>query len=286
MSDRLAELSRTRRERPERIAEALSSRRRRPLLDASGALFLIAADHTARGVLKAGSDPLAMADRNELLRRLLLALERPGVDGLLGTPDVVEDLALLGALDGKVVFGSMNRGGLAGGSFELDDRFTAYTAESIEAAGLDGGKMMVRVNDRDSATLKTLVGCSQAISDLAVRRLPAMVEVFAAPDDQASLMRAIAIVSGLGQTSAYTWLKLPVMERMDEVMRATSLPTVLLGGDPGPSAGVTYERWKAALAIPQVCGLVAGRTLLYPEHGDVARAVDEAAALVRPLVRK
>ena len=39
------------------------------------------------------------------------------------------------------------------------------------------------------------------------------------------------------------------------------------------------------MALPQVCGLVAGRTLLYPEHGDVAMAVDEAAAIVRPNVR-
>ena len=56
------------------------------------------------------------------------ALSRPGVNGVLGTPDILEDLLLLGALDGKVVIGSMNRGGLAGTAFEIDDRFTAYDA--------------------------------------------------------------------------------------------------------------------------------------------------------------
>ena len=75
---------------------------------------MIAADHPARGALRAASDPLAMADRADLLDRLVLALSRPGVNGVLGTPDVLEDLLLLGALDGKVVVGSMNRGGLAG----------------------------------------------------------------------------------------------------------------------------------------------------------------------------
>ena len=47
---------------------------------------------------------------------------------MLGTPDILDDLLLLGALEGKVVIGSMNRGGLQGAGFELDDRFTAYRA--------------------------------------------------------------------------------------------------------------------------------------------------------------
>jgi len=34
------------------------------------------------------------------------------------------------------------------------------------------------------------------------------------------------------------------------------------------------------MAIPQVRGLVAGRTLLYPQNGNVAGAVDAAAAIV------
>jgi len=284
-ADLLRELTQVRRHHPERIAGALRARRRRPLLDGSGKLFLIAADHPARGVLKAGADPLAMADRGELLRRLLAAMERPGVDGVLATADIVEDLALLGGLEGRLVFGSVNRGGLAGSVFELDDRFTAYTAEAIERSGLDGGKMMVRVSDQDAATLETLAGCSTAIRELAARRLPAMVEVFSERDEAAALMRAITVVSGLGETSAYTWLKLPVVAGMEHVMRATSLPTVLLGGDPGPDTDATLRRWEDAMALPQVCGLVAGRTLLYPEHGDVAMAVDEAAAIVRPNVR-
>ena len=253
-----------------------------------GSLFLVAADHTARGVLKAGSDPTAMADRGELLRRLLTALERPGVDGILGTADIIDDLALLGALDGKVVFGSMNRGGLTGFRFELDDRFTAYTTDGIVAAGLDGGKMMVRVADEPEA-LRTLAACAQAINELSARKLPAMIEVFASEvedgrvrnrADADSLIRAITIVSGLGTTSAYLWLKLPVVDDLERVMRATTLPTLLLGGDPGTDPKETFASWRRAMTIPQVRGLVAGRTLLYPRDGDVARAVDAAAAIV------
>ena len=272
---------------PDALRKALAKRHRRPLME-RGALFLIAADHPARGVLKVGSDPMAMADRGELLSRLMIALGRPGVDGLLGTADIVEDLALLGALEGKVVFGSMNRGGLHGSRFELDDRFTAYTVEGIVAAALDGGKMMARIADEPEA-LHTLVACAHAIDELAACKLPAMIEVFASEldagrvrnrTDADSLIRAVAIASGLGTTSAYTWLKLPVVDDLERVLSATSLPTLLLGGDPGEDGEQPYASWQRAMVIPQVRGLVAGRTLLYPPDGNVARAVDAAAEIV------
>jgi hypothetical protein len=282
-------LTRIRRVHPEQIVETMRQRRRRPLLSQSGTMFLIAADHAARGILKAGSNPQAMADRGELLRRLRVALARPGVDGVMATPDVVEDLALLGALEGKVVVGSMNRGGLGGSVFELDDRITAYDAETIEALGLDGGKLMVRVADDDATALDTMVAAASAIDELAERRLVAMVEVFASKregaravnfEDVDSLVRAVAIVQALGRTSAYTWLKLPVVDDLAKLLRATSLPVVLLGGDPGNDAAATYRQWEKAMAFPQVVGLVAGRAVLYPEHGDVERAVDDAVAVV------
>ena len=300
----LARLTEIRATDPDAVHRALTKRRRRPLLRNSpppragegrggGSLFLIAADHPARGVLKVGADPMAMADRGELLRRLLTALGRPGVDGILGTADIIDDLALLGALEDKVVFGSMNRGGLTGFRFELDDRFTAYTVDGIVTGGLDGGKMMVRVADEPEA-LRTLAACARAIDELSARKLPAMVEVFASEVDDGrvrnradadSLIRAITIVSGLGTTSAYLWLKLPVVDDLDRVMRATSLPTLLLGGDPGNDPQETFASWKRAMAIPQIRGLVAGRTLLYPKNGDVASAVDAAAAIVAEKAR-
>jgi hypothetical protein len=283
----LARLTNIRATDPGAIRTALAKRRRRPMMERN-TLFLIAADHPARGVLKVGADPMAMADRGELLSRLMLALSRPGVDGLLGTADIVEDLALLGALDDRVVFGSMNRGGLSGFRFELDDRFTAYSVDGIVAAGLDGGKMMIRVAD-DLDAQRTLTEGARAIDALAARRLPAMIEVFASEVDNGrvrnradadSLIRAVAVASGLGTTSAYLWLKLPVVEELDRVMRSTTLPTLLLGGDPGEEGERTFAGWERAMTIPQVRGLVAGRTLLYPPDGDVGRAVDAAAAIV------
>jgi hypothetical protein len=103
----------TRSAAPEAVAGAYAQRKRpASLLSQRGTLFLVAADHPARGALASGGNPMAMADRRSLLERLVTALAHPEVDGVLGSPDVIEELLLLGALDGKVVIGSMNRGGL------------------------------------------------------------------------------------------------------------------------------------------------------------------------------
>ena len=288
--ERIAGLAEVRAVRPESVAEAARGRvRRASLLGGSGRLMLLAADHPARGSLAAGGDPWAMADRGELLDRLCTALERPGVDGVLGTPDVIEDLLLLGVLGGKVVIGSMNRGGLAGASFEIDDRFTAYGAGAIAASGLDGGKMLLRVDDADPATVRTLEACAGAVSELAGRGLMAMVEPFVSRRVQGrvrndlspeAMTRAIAIASGLGSTSAFTWLKVPVVAGMERVMAASTLPALLLGGEVAADPVAAREGWRRALRLPTVRGLVVGRSLLYPPDGDVAGAVDAAVELL------
>ena len=270
----------------------MAAQRSRPgsLVGESGRLMLVAADHGARGALRAGDDPLAMADRWELLRRLCIALDRPGVDGVLGTPDVLEDLLLAGLLDDKVVIGSMNRGGLQGAVFELDDRFTAYDADTIAANGLDGGKMLTRIALDDPGTAPTLEASGNAVTALARRGLMAMVEPFMTVRREAtrvqnlldpdSVIDSIHIAAGLGATSARTWLKLPVVDEMERVLDATTLPCLLLGGDPQGDPAETYAEWGRALARPSAAGLVVGRALLFPPDGDVASAVDVAADLV------
>ena len=167
----------TRATRPDAVAEAYA-RRERPhgLLSERGTMFLVAADHTARGALAVGPNPMAMADRRSLLDRLITALAHPDVDGVLGSPDIIEELLLLGALEGKVVIGSMNRGGLDGATWTMDDRFTGYDAAGIEACRLEGGKMLLRIDDGDAGTVPTIQACAQAVTQLARRRLLAMVE--------------------------------------------------------------------------------------------------------------
>jgi hypothetical protein len=289
--DQLQAILDVRTRRPQAIAEAAGRRRRRAsLLGEDNQLFIIAADHPARGALRVGDRPMAMADRADLLERMSLALSRPGVDGVLGTADIIEDLLLLGVLEDKVVFGSMNRGGLAGTVFEIDDRFTGYDAPAIARMGFDGGKMLFRIDPNDPATPVTMESCAKAVSALAAHGLIAMVEPFIShridgrvrndlsPD---AVIRSIAVTAGLGNTSAYTWLKVPVVADMERVLAASTLPALLLGGEVSADQDAAFGQWHKALQIPSVRGLVIGRTLLFPPDDDVAGAVDGAVRLMR-----
>ena len=291
MRDAIRAILDTRARRPQAVAEAASRRKRRDsLLGEDGRIFIIAADHPARGALRAGDRPMAMSDRADLLERMSLALSRPGVDGVLGTADIIEDLLLLGALDDKLVVGSMNRGGLAGTTFEMDDRFTGYDAAAIAAMGYDAGKMLFRIDPDDPATPRTMEACAHAVSDLAALGLMAMVEPFISHRvdgrvrndlSPEAVIRSIVVASGLGTTSAYTWLKVPVTDDMERVLAASTLPTVLLGGEVSADQGAAFDRWHKALQMPSARGLVVGRTLLFPNDDDVAGAVDTAVGLMR-----
>lgn len=292
MSDLVLDLDAVRELRathPERVAELAETRVRRPMLRGNNRLMLVAADHPARGALGVRGVATAMEDRTELMSRLVRAIRRPGVDGVLGSPDILEDLLLLGELDDKLVFGSMNRGGLQGASFELDDRFTAYDVPTLERMRFDGGKMLVRVDLQDAGTARTLEHCGAAITALAAAAMPAMVEPFMASRQgdrvvndltAAAVAKSAGIASALGASSAYTWLKLPVVPDMARAMAATTLPTLLLGGDPSGAPEETFATWADALALPGVRGLVVGRALLFPPDEDVEAAVDTAVSLV------
>jgi DhnA family fructose-bisphosphate aldolase class Ia len=292
LSVSIPDLTAVRARHPEAVAEAAARRVRRPLIGDSGRLMIVAADHPARGALGVGDRRLAMANRADLLERLCVALSRPGVDGVLATADILEDLLLLGVLDGKVVMGSMNRGGLAGASFEMDDRFTGHRARDIARLRFDAGKLLLRIDYDDPGSLTTLESTARAVDEMSELRLPIFVEPFLSRRvdgrvvndlSAEAVTRSIAIASGLGGTSAYTWLKLPVTEDPDdmaEVLETSTLPAVLLGGEVGEDQEGAYERWRKALRHPTVQGLVVGRSLLYPAEGSVETAVDTAVGLL------
>ncbi|MDV6012592.1 aldolase [Haloechinothrix sp. LS1_15] len=285
----LREITRSRVYEPEAVVEAAARRTRaKSPTGSSGKSMIIAADHPARGANAVGSEVNAMADRAELLGRIRVALRRPGVTGILGTADLLDDLLLLGELEGMVVIGSMNRAGLAGSVFEIDDRFTGYDAATLEAMGFDGGKMLTRIALDDSSTPAVLEASARAVNELAGRELVAMIEPFLSHWTQGTLrndlspdavIRSVTIASGLGSSSAHTWLKLPAVADIERVMAATTLPALLLGGEV-TDRDAALASWARALACPNVYGLIVGRSLLYPHDDDVASAVDEAVSLL------
>ncbi len=277
---------------PESLGSALVSRRRRSVSGQDGRLLILAADHTARGKISLGTEPLAMADRYTLLDRLVRCLAMPEVDGVLGSSDVLEELAWLGALDGKLAIGTINRGGIIGATWELDDRVTAYDVDHVESMGLDGGKTLIRIDPTDPGVARTIESVARISTELADRKIMSLIEplpyltgtsgipTLDTSDD--ALVKVVAIASGLGSSSAYTWLKVPASVRMAEVAGATTLPILMLGGEPSGSPDSIFDLWATAMSEPNVRGLVAGRTLLYPTTGDPESAVTRAAEIIRP----
>ena len=279
----------TRAENPGAIADALASRSRRPLVQGDGKLMIIACDHPARGALSVGSDPMAMADREQLLDRLADALSTPGVDGLLATPDLIDDLVMWGVLEDKIVVGSLNRGGIKGASFELDDRFGCYTVPALVSQRLDAAKTLTRIDLEDSGTARTLEATAQAVNQAAEASVPVMIEPFMSSRKNGSVVNdldpdavilSIAIASGLGESSAFTWLKIPYVREMERVMRSTTLPTLILGGDPGSADSDRYAEWRHAMTLEGVRGLIVGRSLLYPPDRTTQDAVAQAVDVV------
>jgi DhnA family fructose-bisphosphate aldolase class Ia len=135
----------------------------------------------------------------------------------------------------------------------------------------------------------TLQACAEAVSELASHRLIAMIEPLPyvrdasgkliLHKDSASLARAVTVASGIGVTSAYTWLKLPSPDDA-AALDATTLPVVVLGGVPSDDPAADLASWGRTLHHDAVRGLVVGRALLYPPDGDVSAAVDAAAKVL------
>ena len=273
---------------PEVIETEAQRRRRRSKLTRDGRLVLVAVDHPARGVTKIRGDEYAMGDRWQLLGRARRVLTDPNLDGVLGSVDVLEELLILSHierhttgrsfLDDRVLLGSMNRGGLSGAVFEMDDMFTGMSAERMVELGCDGGKMLYRLDPQDPASGRTLRACAQAINALRRNKLAAFVEPLAVSKkgsgydtakDFGSLVRLCGIASGLGDSSGHVWLKLPYCEDFERVCRATTLPILLLGGPARESPVDTLRDFAQGLAAgARVRGAIIGRNLLYPGKDD------------------
>ena len=264
----------------------LAERRRRRSITRDGKLTLIAADHPARMVTGIREDPLRMSQRQELLSRVLRVIACSPFDGVLGTADVIDDFAVLSNLsrkrgtliDGRLLIGSVNRGGIAGSSFELDDRVTGYDVKGAVQARLDGVKFLLRFDPDDANSLKALTYCVDVLRECAVAKMPLFVEPLPVvrkdgkvktDNDKGKLVKLVGVVSGLGSSSANLWLKLPHCEGFGEVARATTLPILLLGGEASDDVrGLLTQIESAMKSGPNVRGVMMGRNLLYPPGDD------------------
>ena len=284
---------------PDWPLRAAQERKRREQLTRDGRLNLLAADHPARRVTGVGSDPIAMCDRHDYLARVVRALMSDAVDGVMATMDIIEDLLSLDALlreaggqsllDYKLLIASLNRGGLAGSVWEMDDPMTGATAATCAEWELDGAKVLMRLCDDEPASLKTLLACAQAVNETNALKLPMFLEPLPVVETESgfkvvktaeALAKIVGVASALGDSSRYLWLKLPYCENYEVVARATTLPILLLGGESvGDAAPLLREIAAGMAAGANVRGALVGRNVLYPGDEDPL-AVAEAAGRI------
>jgi DhnA family fructose-bisphosphate aldolase class Ia len=322
----LAHLTQIRVSDPDRSLRVAKERRRRPRLTIDGRLSILAADHPARRVTSVGDNPLAMADRHDYLARVARVLLSDKVDGVMATMDIIEDLLLLhehlrsqgerGLLENKLLIASLNRGGLAGVSWEMNDPLTGATPATCAEWNLDGAKFLLRICDDDPASLTTMRAAAGAITEMNALGLPMFLEPLLAVRTEKgfkvvktaeALAKIVGVASALGDSSRYLWLKLPYCDDFDAVLRATTLPILLLGGEATGDPSGFMREIASAVATREVAagdgrnllahgarGALVGRNVLYPGAEDplvVAEAVsgiihsgwtvDQAMALAR-----
>lgn len=284
----LAKLTELRVGDPDFPLRAAHKRKRPDGLSHDGRLSLLAIDHPARLVTAAGTEPLAMANRQELLARTVSILATGAADGVLASMDLLEELLTLHELsparflDGKVLIASLNRGGLAGSAWELDDPWTGPSATACRDLGLDGAKVLLRVALEERDTLRTLEACAKAVSELAKVKLPCFLEPLVVTRQDGGwkmsrepepLAKLVGVASALGDTSRGLWLKLPATERFELVAKATSLPILLLGGEAAGNLRPVLRELDGALkAGSNVRGTLVGRNVLFPGSADPAVA--------------
>jgi Cgl0159-like len=296
----IARLTATRVNDPEFAFRAAEVRLRRQKVAPTGKLNILAADHPARSITKVGENALAMADRRDYLARILRVLSSPRVDGLLATMDILEDLLSIdgflreaGAptlLDHKLLIASVNRGGLSGSAWEMDDPVSGATPAICREWKLDGAKFLLRIDETDTGCRNTLLATVAAINECNALRLPMFLEplpvkrtangytVVKTPE---ALAHMVGVASALGDSSRYLWLKLPYCDSYETVARATTLPILLLGGESAGDPAPFLRQLESALkAGANVRGALVGRNVLYPGQEDPLAMAEAAAAIV------
>ena len=285
---------------PEFAWRAAQARQLRPSIAPKGKLNLLAADHPARNLTRVGDNALAMADRRDYLARIVRVLQSPQVDGVMATMEVLEDLLTIDGLlresgaapllDGRVLIASLNRGGLAGSAWEIDDPMTAATPAACRAWRLDGAKTLLRVDENDPNSLKTMLACAQAINETNALCLPMFLEPLPVRKSEKgyevvktapALARLAGVASALGDSSRLLWLKLPYCDDYSVVARATTLPILLLGGESaGDPSPFLRQLGSAMKAGPNVRGALVGRNVLFPGNEDPMAMAEAAGGVV------
>jgi DhnA family fructose-bisphosphate aldolase class Ia len=243
--------------------------------------LILAADHRARGVL-------TTENYADLVAALAGAL--PSCDGILATTEPLGDLARAGHVTAAHrTYLSINRTGLAGSAFELDDRLVASVPRAA-AEGWTGIKHMTRLDLSDPVTSPALELLGQVLEQSRAAGLEALIEPLVWRDgrvarDTDSVVLAAVIAHDMGAPV----VKVPVpavapgAERQRAVARVVAsvgVPVLFLGGPMGAAGRQPVLDEVRDVMAGGGSGMAMGRTLY--QDPDPAEMAGLVAALVHP----
>lgn len=275
---------------PQRLLDEAAGRRR--TAPAHSRVVFAAADHNARMITAYRGNPIGLSGRREYLSRLVRMLCCSEVDGVEGSPDIIEELMLLNYLfrasgrvsflDGKYIIGTVNRGGLKDVAWEMDDMCTCFTVQRLAELRLDGIKFMLRINPDSEINRNTLLYCSQVVNEAAKYGLPIFIEgLFIRTEEQGyvmktdleSLVKTVGVVSALGCTSMCKWIELPLNERYDIAAAATANPILVVPDETGVTKDEVIAEYTRQVGIaPNVRGILLGRNVMYSDDDPMELA--------------
>jgi len=219
-----------------------------------------------------------------------LARALPFCDGILATAQPLADLAGKGHLtSAHRTYLSINRTGLAGSTFELDDRLIA-TVPRAAADGWTGIKHMMRIDMGDPLTAPALELLGQVLEQARAAELEALIEPLVWRDgrvahDTDSIVFAAVVAHDMGAPL----IKVPVpnatpgAERQRAVARVVAsvgVPVLFLGGPLGDAGREPVLEEVRDVMAAGAGGLALGRTIY--QDPDPAEMAGLVSALVHP----
>jgi DhnA family fructose-bisphosphate aldolase class Ia len=219
-----------------------------------------------------------------------LAKALPHCDGILATAQPLGDLLQAGHVTSKHrTYLSLNRTGLAGSVFELDDRLVA----SVERAARDGWtgvKHMTRIDMTDAATSPALQLLGQVLEQAQTSRLEVLVEPLVWSEgrvarDTDSVVFAAVVAHDMGAPV----IKVPVpavapgRERQQAIARVVAsvgVPVLFLGGPVGDAGRSPVLDEVRDVMEGGGHGMAMGRTIY--QDSDPAEMASLVADLVHP----
>jgi len=240
--------------------------------------LILAADHRARGVMTIES----YAAYLDALRAAL-----PCADGILASAQPLTDLAASGAIaERHTTYLSLNRTGLAGTVFELDDRLVA-SVERAASDGWTGIKHMVRIDRTDMLTAAALEVLGRVLEDAKALGLDALIESVPWVDGHMGRdVDAIVLAAVVAHDMGAPVLKVPIPDvaagtaKVDAVARivaSVGVPVLFLGGPRGGGGRDDAVAELHDVMAGGAAGVAVGRMVIEdPDPAGMARLVADA----------